>query len=220
MRKECRRVKMKQIPFSFKQLPIIKIIGPKLPHTRQFLFELNCDNSGKFILCNIPYNIDAETWLIQNGIVVGNIFGPSRDGLRHNSLPFPKLTREDYKNIIACINSTGYIINTTDYIYYAVDLESGIIRFDLVNASNIKEARQKARDILTKLTGEEILIKNLMLDPVKNSPITYTSNLHNSFIGECITGYNKYYTEYRYLFGVFKPTKSIYNSELITPWHY
>lgn len=200
---------MRRLKFKFEPLNIVAIYGQEGKNTTAHVFEIEKQNSNKFIICHIPNNIGIEDWLNSCGLKVVNTSGIKRGQYIHNRIPNPELTIKDYENIIKGIKSTGFKIDSNTYVMYTVNLEYGVIEYELIKATSISEARHMAKNFLRQYTGEDINIKNLMLDPVRNSRVTYTTNLDNSGVGVCSPGYNKYFTHKRILVGIFKANLDI-----------
>lgn len=211
---------MYQIPFSFPIINVKAICGENNRNTREHLFELGHHGSNQFVIVYIGHNIDTSKALDNYGLDVTNINGVIRKNYIHDMTPNPEMTSIDYKNIFNIISNELGKIPSNTYIVYAVDLVEGIIHFNLINADSIKSARHTAKDLLTNYLGIPVLIRNLMLDPVKNSSIGHTSNLSASYIGR-LDHMNKYYNHSRFHIGVVKATKSLtYNIKLNSSWVY
>lgn len=125
----------------------------------------------------------------------------------------------DYSNMINYAIQSDVVLTNTSYICYAIDLFNGVINFNVFNASNIKDARNVAKKYLSEQLGLNILSKNLMLNPSKNSDIGYTSTLSNSFVGN-IDQMNRYYNNYKYQVGCIKFNKSLVSTKIRHSWIY
>ena len=209
---------MRELQFLFQQLPITAIYGMHTRDTRELVFELEYTGSNKFIMCYIPNNVSVESWLSFNAPKVADTRGINRGNYIHNILPTPELTLNDYANIIHDINNSNIHINKNSYVVYLVDLIYRTLEYEIIEANNIGDARNIAKNIISKQIEENVLVKNLMTDPIRNSRITYTNNLSNSYVGVCSPGYNSYLTHKRYLIGIFKPNIDISKCKQNCSW--
>ena len=206
--------------FEFKQLPIVSVYGEDKPNTRGFVFELKPKFSNKFVLVYIPFGEYIGKYVDKIGLDIVDIRGVIRNKEIHDILPNPAMTINDFINIKNDIIACGKSITSKTYIVYAVDLEREFLSYDLFDADNIKIARHIAKFILEKELNTTIKIKNLMLNPAKNSSITYVNDLNNSYIGKCaFNTNNKYFTKSKYLVGVIKANTNFNKCDLLRSWH-
>ena len=212
---------MLQVPFSFRPLKIVGIIGqPSSNQDRLHLYELAPRGSNTFVLVYKSRLEDAQVFLKQNNMTIADKEGVIREHTIHDIIPFPELSGVDFQNIMNDIKqSYGIQPNNKTYICYAVDLVNSVIYFEAFDAVNLKEARNIASTYLSSTLGVKVLIKNLKLNANKNSKVEHSYNLVNAYVGQ-LHDMNKYYTYNRYLVGCVKFSSGLIKTQILDDWVY
>ena len=197
---------MLQVPFSFRSLKIVGIVGqPMSKQDKPHLYELAPRDSNTFILGYVPRLEDAQVFFKQHNINIADSKGVIRDNIIHDIAPRPELSGVDFQNIMNDIKqSYGIQSNNKTYICYAVDL---------------KEARTIASDYLSRALNIKVLIKNLKLNANKNSRVEHANNLVNAYV-EQLHDMNKYCTYDRYLVDCVKFSSSLNHTLILDDWVY
>lgn len=212
---------MLQVPFSFKPLKIVGIVGqPASNQDRLHLYELAPRGSNAFVLGYKSRLADAQVFLKQNNMTIADKEGVIREHIIHDIIPFPELAGVDFQNMMNSIKqSYGAQLTKNTYICYAVDLVNSVIYFEVFDAIDLKEARNTACTYLSNTLGVKVLVKNLQLNANKNSKVAHANNLANAYIGR-LNEMNKYCTYSKYLVGCVKLSSSLIHTQILDDWIY
>lgn len=212
---------MLQVPFSFRPLEVLGIIGQATSsQDRLHLYELAPRYSNRFILGYVPRLENAQVWFKKHNIVIADAKGVIRDNIIHDFIPDPELSGVDFQNMLNALKQS-YKLQSTDkaYICYAVDLVNSIIYFEAFEAVDLNGARNTACTYLSNTLGEKVLVKNLQLNANKNSKVAHANNLANAYIGR-LNEMNKYGTYSKYLVGCVKLSSGLIHTQILDDWVY